>query len=73
MENQNDSPFLYSCHSCFNSLKHLMNSDISIQRQSRNTGVPNIPAITCQISVAILTVVACLSIGAVTKRNSTTI
>lgn len=73
MENQNDPPLLYSRHSCFNSLKHLIHSDTSIQRQSRNIGIPNIPATICQVSVAILTVVACLSICSVAERDTTTI
>ena len=50
-----------------------MNSDTSIQRQSRSTGIPNTPAITCHVSVAILTVVACLSICSVAERDTTAI
>lgn len=73
MKNQNDSPFLYPRHSCFNSLKHLIHSDTSIQRQSRNTGIPNIPAIICQELIAIFTIVTCLSIWSVAKWNATTI
>ena len=73
MKNQNDSPFLYPRHSCFNSLKHLIYSDTSIQRQSRNTGIPNIPAIICQILIAIFAIVRGFSIRSVAKWNATTI
>lgn len=44
-----------------------MNSDTSIQRQSRNTGIPNIPAMMCHISVAILAVSAGFSIRPVAE------
>ena len=69
MENQNNSPFLYLCHNCFNSLKHLINSDTSIQRQSRNTGIPNIPAIKRHVSVAILTVHRSLCISTISESD----